>query len=154
MAKKESKKLTEALLKAWMEMSIGIKGNRILKELSFNEMVICRILYQAEQEGQRITATDLCRRTRLLKSQVNKVLDDLEKRGLIYRDRDQEDRRRVFLRIREENQRVYLEEHARVLSIVEQVCGRLGKDESKSLVKKMNKVVAIMDELSDAQGKA
>ncbi len=151
MGKKGSKKLSEELLGAWMEMSMGIKGNRILRTLSFNEMVICRLIAATEEEGATITATDVCRQTRLLKSQVNKVLTELEQKGLIYRDRDSADKRRIFLRFREENKHIYLEEHAHVISLVEQVCDRLGKDESKSLVKRMNKVVAIMDEISDTE---
>ncbi|MBR4606702.1 MAG: MarR family transcriptional regulator [Lachnospiraceae bacterium] len=103
-----SEELMEDLLGAWMAMSIGIKGNRILKALSFNEMVICRLLYRAGQEGREITATDLCHETRLLKSQVNKVLSDLEEKGLLYRHRDSADKRRVFLKMTEEQKGIYL----------------------------------------------
>ena len=54
MGREKQAKISEAelekLLDAWMAMAIGIKGNRILKTLSFNEMVICRLLCQAGQE--------------------------------------------------------------------------------------------------------
>ena len=141
-----SEELMEDLLGAWMAMSIGIKGNRILKALSFNEMVICRLLYRAGQEGREITATDLCHETRLLKSQVNKVLSDLEEKGLLYRHRDSADKRRVFLRMTEEKKGIYLKEHGHVMSIIQQVCDRLSKQEIEILVEKMGKVVDIMDE--------
>lgn len=141
-----SEELMEDLLGAWMAMSIGIKGNRILKALSFNEMVICRLLYRAGQEGREITATDLCHETRLLKSQVNKVLSDLEEKGLLYRHRDSADKRRVFLRMTEEKKGIYLKEHRHVMSIIQQVCDRLSKQEIEILVEKMGKVVDIMDE--------
>lgn len=145
----ESDVLKEDLLGAWMRMSIGIKGNRILKDLSFNEMVTCRLLYRSMREGIEITATDICRETRLLKSQVNKLLSDMEKKGLIYRHRDSEDKRRVFIRMKEESIQVYLTEHARVMSIIAQVCERLRDDEVEILVEKMSKAVAVMDELSE-----
>jgi DNA-binding MarR family transcriptional regulator len=143
-----SEELMEDLLGAWMAMSIGIKGNRILKALSFNEMVICRLLYRAGQEGREITATDLCHETRLLKSQVNKVLSDLEEKGLLYRHRDSADKRRVFLKMTEEKKGIYLKEHRHVMSIIQQVCDRLSKQEIEILVEKMGKVVEVMDEVS------
>lgn len=139
----------EELLGAWMRMSIGIKGNRILKDLSFNEMVVCRLLYQARQEGREITATEICKHARLLKSQVNKLLGEMEKRELIYKHRDSEDKRRVFIRLREESLSVYLTEHEHVMSIIGQVCERLTNQEVEILIEKMSKVVAIMDEIEE-----
>lgn len=145
----ETDALMEELLGAWMRMSIGIKGNRILRELSFNEMVTCRLLYGARQMGMEITATDICKETRLLKSQVNKLLCDMEKKNLIYRHRDSEDKRRIFIRMKEESLKVYLTEHAHVMEIIAQVCERLNRDEVEILVEKMSKAVAVMDELSE-----
>ena len=139
----------EALLGAWMRMSIGIKGNRILKDLSFNEIVVCRLLYQAGQEGREITATEICKHARLLKSQVNKLLSEMEKRGLIYKHRDIEDKRRVFIRLREESLPVYLTEHEHVMSIIGQVCERLSRQEVGILIEKMCKVVSVMDEIEE-----
>lgn len=151
MGKEKKDKISETdaekLLGAWMAMAIGIRGNRILKTLSFNEMVICRLLYQARLENRRITATDICRETRLLKSQVNKVLNDMEKNGMICRQRDEGDKRRVFLLMKEESEEIYLTEHARVMAIVKQVSERLGENEVEALIDKMNKVVAVMDEI-------
>lgn len=149
MDKEISQEMMEELLSAWMGMAIGIKGNRILKELSFNEMVICRLLCQAEKEKREITATDICKETRLLKSQVNKVLNDMEKKELVYRHRDLEDKRRVFIRMEGNNRKTYLAEHARVMSIIAQVCDRLSRAEVESLISKMSKVVSVMDEISE-----
>lgn len=144
-----SDSLMEELLGAWMRMAIGIKGNRILQTLSFNEMVTCRLLYRAMQENANTTATDICRETRLLKSQVNRLLSDMEKKGLIYRQRDLEDKRKVLVCMKREGTEIYLAEHARVMELVGQVCDRLSRKEVESLVSKMSKTVSIMDELSE-----
>lgn len=140
-------KIPEELLDAWMRMAVGIKGNRILNTLSFNEMVICRLLYRAEQERKQITATDICRHSRLLKSQVNKVLNDLEKAGMIERHRDPDDKRRILIRLRKENQHKYLEEHAHVLQIVREISDRLGREDTEYLIREMCRVVSLMDEI-------
>ena len=44
-AKGESMDYKEELLYAWIKMSVSIRGNRILSERSFNESVICSMLY-------------------------------------------------------------------------------------------------------------
>ena len=35
----------EELLRAWMSLSAYIRGNRLLRELSMNEMLVCNLLY-------------------------------------------------------------------------------------------------------------
>ena len=52
--------LLEDLLHAWMSMAVYIRGNRILSDLSVNEMLICNTLYQRQQTGGApVTATEL-----------------------------------------------------------------------------------------------
>ena len=73
----------EELLRAWMSLSAYIRGNRLLRELSMNEMLVCNLLYRRQEEGgPPVTATELCARTQLLKSQVNHILTAMESRGL------------------------------------------------------------------------
>ena len=56
--------MEEALLGAWMDMALNIRGNRLVTCLSFNEIVVCSILYRSRQAGaEMITATDLGKRT-------------------------------------------------------------------------------------------
>lgn len=139
----------EHLLDAWMGMAVGIRGNRILKDFSFNEMIICRMLYRAEQEKRDVVATDICRQCRLLKSQVNKLLNDMEKKGVIEKQRDPDDKRRILISLSRKNRQVYLEEHARVMKIIGEICKRLSKEEVDFLAEEMSKVVEIMDEVSE-----
>ena len=137
------------LLDAWMRMSVGIRGNRILKKLSFNEMLICGIVYRAELAKIPVTATDICSRSRLLKSQVNKLLGDMEGKGLIIRQRDTADKRRILITMASGNLDIYLSEHERVMEIVSWICRELGGEETALLTEKMNKVVSLMDDISD-----
>lgn len=76
--------------------------NRLLRELSMNEMLVCNLLYRRQEEGgPPVTATELCARTQLLKSQVNHILTAMESRGLIERARSQADRRVVHIHLLE-----------------------------------------------------
>lgn len=58
------------------------------------------------QEAGPITAGELADRIGLTTGAVTGVLDRLEKAGLLIRERDREDRRRVYVRITEDPQRL------------------------------------------------
>ena len=138
----------EELLRAWMDMAACIRGNRFLSTLSFNESFICNLLYRQHQEGLGgMTAAELCRRTRLLKSQMNHVLSGMERKGLICRTPSQRDRRSVLISLREEALPAYLAEHGAVLEIVSQVCGQLGSQQTEALSQLLRQAVAAVDQL-------
>ena len=73
--------LQEELLYAWMKMSVFIRGNRILSDLSFNEVMICGMLSRQPPDAP-LTATELGEQTNLLKSQINHILTGMEQRRL------------------------------------------------------------------------
>ena len=50
--------LQEELLHAWMQMSVFIRGNRLLTDFSFNEIMICGLLFRQQESGATpLTAT-------------------------------------------------------------------------------------------------
>ncbi len=135
-------KCEEALLAAWMEMALNIRGNRIVDGLSFNEIVICSLLYRNRKFGDvQLTATDIGEYTRLLKSQLNKVLTGMEEKGLITRTRSKQDKRKVFVALREENLYIYLDAHEKVMELVHEICEELGAEQTELLTKLLIKVV-------------
>lgn len=140
--------LPEDLLHAWMQMSVFIRGNRILDSLSFNEIMICGLLFR-QPEGT-LTATDLGTRTKLLKSQVNHILADLEKRELITRARSTADKRVVHLSLTPAGRALYLAEHGRVLEIVGTVRQTLGDEKTKELTALMTRATAIVNKTISA----
>ena len=132
-------KQTEQLLHAWMAMEVCIRGNRLLRDLSMNEMLVCSALYE-----QPMTATELCARTRLLKSQMNHILNSMEQQGLIVRTRSNADERSVCVQLREDAVPRYLREHERVLRIVGAVGKELGDDNTKTLTALMEQAARIV----------
>ena len=149
-----SEKSKEQLLQAWLNMSLMIRGNRLVNRFSLNEMVICRILCeQRASGGEAITATELCRRMQLLKSQINKLLTNMEKSGLIERVRSAEDKRKIEIRMREEAVSLYEEEHERILRIIEHVSRRLGPQQAQTLTALLNETVAAIMELPAAENR-
>ena len=142
-----NKQIEEELLSAWMSMSLNIRGNRLLSGLSFNEIVVCSFLYRnIQMQDELLTATDLCNQTKLLKSQLNRVLNEMEKKGLIIRIRSAEDKRKVYLKLSEEKISVYLEEHERVMEIVHGVCESLGEEKVRTFTELIWEILGILGE--------
>ena len=95
--------LNEKLLRAWLKMSTSVVNNRVVTELSFNEALICNILFREQLVNQnlRVTATELCNKTKMLKSQMNKVLVSLENQNMIERFPAPEDKRKAYFSLAE-----------------------------------------------------
>ena len=132
----------EDLLRAWMAMGAYIRGNRLLQDLSMNEMLVCNVLADQAPDQPPVTATELCQRTQLLKSQINRILTSMEDRGLIQRTRSPEDRRVVYIRRREEALPRYQREHAHVLTVLEAVRAALGEEDTRQLTALIQRATA------------
>lgn len=129
----------EDLLAAWLNLSASVRNDRVVDAMSFNETHICNLLYRANMsKAAPLTATDLCRKTGLLKSQMNKVLTGLEKRGMIIRERSNEDKRQIFIRLNEANLSVYEKEHQRILDFADQLMEQLGEADTREAIRLMN----------------
>lgn len=140
--------LHEELLQAWIDMSLMIRGNRLLSDFSFNEMVICRILYAQRQSGGRpVTATELCSRMQLLKSQVNRILTSMEKAGIIQRVRSVQDKRKIEIQLCEEAVQAYEREHERILRLMAYIGQRMGGEQCAMLAHLLKEAVASIQEL-------
>ena len=64
--------MSEALLDGWLQMSTAISNERLVKAMTYNESMVCGFLYrQRKEEGEALTATELCRRLSMKKSQMN-----------------------------------------------------------------------------------
>jgi len=140
----------EQLLEAWMAMEVCIRGNRLLSEFSMNEMLVCNTLYHRMQTGgDPVTATELCRKLQLLKSQMNRLLAGMEFDGLIRRERNPADKRESYVYLREEALPRYLKEHDHVLNIVGAVCSALGETDTASLTALMRKAAHTVNHLKE-----
>ena len=137
--------LQEDLLHAWMEMSVFIRGNRILSDLSFNEVMICGMLHRQQEDAPPLTATELGERTNLLKSQINHILTSMEQRGLIERTRSTTDKRVVYVRLSPEGHAIYLREHTRVMEILGAVYQEFGQEKAFELTSMLKKATGIVN---------
>lgn len=126
--------LNEALLDAWLALSIAVNNEKMVSEMPYNEALICNILYrnQRQDKEQLLTATDLCRQTKMLKSQMNRTLQCMEEKDLITRSRSSSDKRRVFITLNTEN-RLYQDQHQKILNIADTLIDKLGSEKAMEI---------------------
>lgn len=129
--------LNEELLDAWLELSTTIINSRIVSEMPYKESLICNILYrnQLHNPDRKLTATDLCQETRMLKSQMNRTLNSMEKKKLILRERSMLDKREVFVALDMTNAAVYERQHEKILRIVDAVIEQTGAQKAEEIIR-------------------
>lgn len=121
--------LNEQILDAWIQLTTVINNDRIVSTMPLNEALICRIL--TENADKRITATDLCISTKMQKSQMNRVLNNMEEKGWIKRNRSEKDKRQIFIVPNEEKLALYREQHEKILKIVDCLIVRIGTEKAE-----------------------
>jgi len=140
-------KIGEDLLTAWLNLSSTLWNTRIVSSMTFNEAHVLGILMRHSDDSEPMTATDLIRRTRLLKSQMNKILTTLEKRNHISRIRASADKRLIHIRLTEEGKAAYLAEHKSVESILDTLIDRLGAERAAHITQEISDLTDVLDTL-------
>lgn len=133
--------INDMLLSSWLRVSAGIRNERLVNTMTFNEVFTCNILYNSE--GKDVTASDIGEITGMLKSQVNRVLVGLENSGYVERKQSGTDKRKAFVKLTEEGKAAYLKEHEHVLSIFDGLSKKVGPQ-------KMLQAAGLLTELAEA----
>lgn len=145
--------LDEELLAAWLRLTSVIDNQRLAAactgedSLPFNEAMVCGLLAQAQAEGSSLTASELCRQTRILKSQMNAILRSLERKGLVSRRQSRQDRRQIELRLLPEGETVYRKSHCHSVAIAARLIEKLGEEEAGSLLALLRRTADIFDNI-------
>lgn len=141
--------IEEQLLDAWLRLSISIPKEKIATALPYNESLICNILYrnQMQNPGQPLTATDLCRETKMLKSQMNRTLNNMEAKHLIFRMRSPQDKRRVFIALNQEQIRPYQKQHLKILCFINEIIDKVGKEQAEDALRIFNLAADTVEEI-------
>ncbi len=123
------KKQNEELLDAYLRLCTTVSNERVTSDMPYNEALLCNILYhhQNEYPDTELTATDLCRLSRMLKSQMNRTLQSMEDKGIIIRKRSDADRRQVYITPNTEST-LYQRQHEKVLKLVDAIIEKIGTD--------------------------
>ena len=135
--------LEEELLSVWLRLTSVIDNQRLAVSrsgqrgeaaLPFNQALVCGLLVRAREEGGCLTASDLCRETRILKSQMNAILRSLERKGILSRRRSEGDRRRIELELLPEGMARYQEGHQRIQRLASRLISEMGEENILTLL--------------------
>lgn len=140
----------DRLLSAWLSLTSTLWNKRLVSDLTYNEAHVMGILLRKKSSGAPCTATMLIQYTRLLKSQMNKLLTTLENKGYITRTRSSEDKRVIFIALTESGEAAYLAEHAHVEAIVNQLIAQIGEDKAQALTQGINETVAALENILES----
>lgn len=144
----------DKLLDAWLSLTSTLWNTRLVTTLTFNEAHVLGILLRHQDDVPPVTATALIGRTHLLKSQMNKVLTDLEHKGFIVRSRAESDRRMIHIHLTPEGEAAYRREHAGVETILSQLLARIGPEKALSTAEQIGEITeALQIILSDKGAK-
>ena len=141
--------LNEDLLAAWLRLSTSVINSRVVSELSYNESLVCNALYTALKNNPEnpLTATDLCNTTRMLKSQMNRTLNQLEKREMIIRQRSESDKRKIFILLNQDKLSDYEKQHTNILQLIDGIISHLGEDKTYETMALFHEISNIADNL-------
>ena len=135
----------DKLLDSWLNLTSTLWNTRLVSSLTYNEAHVMGLLLRNSTPDNPMTATDLIRRTRLLKSQMNKILTALESRGHITRTRAELDKRMIFIQLTPEGTAAYLEEHKNVEAILNQLVEKIGADRALFIARELSEITEILD---------
>ncbi|MBS1476702.1 MAG: MarR family transcriptional regulator [Acholeplasmatales bacterium] len=130
--------LEEELLRAYINMSVNIKENRLLSDLSFNEIMVMNLIVEEERSFK-----ELEERLNILKSQLNRIINDLKSKGLVETYIPLNDKRKLIIK-KGHNIELYNTEHERMLKLMSLVKNRLGEADFKKLIELLNETTNVI----------
>lgn len=146
----------EALLRAWLELAAIIWNRQMVSGMTFNEAVVSNLLlYRKRQDpAHPMTATELCEKTNIRKSQMNLLLNSLEKRGYLVRQRWEADRRQIHLFLTEAGEKAYQTSHQQGRELIDIVVKNMGEESVRQLTGQLSAInTMIQAELARRQQK-
>lgn len=143
------KPLNEQLLDVWLNLSVVINNERVVSDVPYNESLICNLLYrnQMQRPDQLMTATDLCDATKMLKSQMNRTLNNMEEKGFITRERSLTDKRLVYVRLNLDHTLLYEQQHRQILEQLDTLISRLGIEKTHETISLLKEITTISKEV-------
>lgn len=130
--------LEEELLRAYINMSVNIKENRLLSDLSFNEIMVMNLIVEEERSFK-----ELEERLNILKSQLNRIINDLKAKGLVETYIPLNDKRKLIIK-KGNNIELYNTEHERMLRLMSLVKNKLGEVDFKKLIELLNETTNVI----------
>ena len=136
-------KINEKILSAWLKMILAVDSERVVSELSYNESIICNVLYS--NLDKEMTATELCTITKMQKSLMNRTLNSLELKQLIKKERSEKDKREIVIQLVDNPNSLFMKQHTSTLAYVDKTIEHLG-EKSEEIINIFETIAKIAQE--------
>lgn len=140
-------KLNEKVLDAWLRMSVSLNYEKLVTCLTYNETLILNYIYRSNKIGESITATDLCAKTNMLKSQMNRTLNSLEDKGIIIREKSESDKRVSYLKMDGYRLWEYMGDNTEIMKFIDAIIEKYGEERTLHVAKMINEISDIAEEV-------
>lgn len=136
-------KINEKILSAWLKMILAVDSERVVSELSYNESIICNVLYS--NSDKEMTATELCTITKMQKSLMHRTLNSLEVKQLIKKERSRKDKREIVIQLVDNPNSLFMKQHTSTLAYVDKIIEHLG-EKSEEIINIFETIAKIAQE--------
>ncbi|MCQ2451579.1 MAG: MarR family transcriptional regulator [Oscillospiraceae bacterium] len=148
-----SPEMSEKLLQAWLAVSGTVQNTRIVKDMTYNEAVICDYLWQqSKKKPNSLTATELCALTGMQKSLMNRTLKALIAKDMIIMEQNSWDHRRKPVRLNPEKEDVFLKTHNEALAYVQALMAHWDSRKAESVAAALNAIASAAKSLNSSKG--
>lgn len=137
-----SNQLNENLLEAWLRVTTTVDNDRLTSKMPFNESLVMR--YLVNHQHQEVTATILCNYLNLCKSQMNRILELMESKGVIYRNRSTKDKRKIIVSLNKDQCDLYYQQHDQIMQLINTIATTLGKAKTIQVTNLLNEIAQIV----------
>ncbi|MBD8005953.1 MarR family winged helix-turn-helix transcriptional regulator [Bacillus norwichensis] len=116
-------------------------SEQLLQELSLEQFTLIRMVYI----NGPIRASELADQLFVHRSAITVRVDKLVKKGLLERERDEEDRRNVYLRLSEKGVKSYQVLESKINEFIEAIIRDISKDEMENFVRVFEKIAGYIE---------
>ncbi|HOD92406.1 MAG TPA: MarR family transcriptional regulator [Clostridia bacterium] len=138
--------LNEALLNAIHKFMIILRRKKMSADIVFHEFLLLRnILRLQTDKKSSVNPSDLSDNLNLSRSYVTSVLNSLEKKNLILRSVDIDDRRRIVVEITEKGRRIFDDMAIKELQQIDLLVKALNNENTLNLILLLNRASEILE---------
>lgn len=137
----------EEILDCWIKLSLSLKNERFVSNMSVTESIVCRIIYQGSLINEFYRQIDIVNKTKMLKSAVNRLMSGLEAKGIVEPFQLENNRKSIYYKLSEKAEKFFLAQHDEIINSVKRILAELTDEEAQSVLYLFNKLANISERI-------
>ncbi|WP_195984240.1 MarR family transcriptional regulator [Clostridium sp. D33t1_170424_F3] len=148
--------LGRELFRSMMELMQSLKDFGSVGPVTRSTMLLLSVIHQESEQSEQksgvagVTSSQLSNTMEVTKPAVSKAVGFLEERGFVARVNDREDRRRTYICLTPEGERVLEEARQTVLERINRIVDRLGEQEAQEFIRLSRSFSKVCQQLQES----